>query len=91
MVDVLNSLSPEVKDIIDYKEWSIKNAEGIGMFMERKGRVLPTLCIGEQLCYESVIPTIDELYETLIDNAKSEEQKTILKTSYDEFLEEYNK
>ena len=91
MVDVLNSLSPEVKDIIDYKEWSIKNAEGIGMFMERKGRVLPTLCIGEQLCYESVIPTIDELYETLIDNANTEEQKTILKNSYDEFMEEYNK
>ncbi len=91
MVDVLNSLSPEVKDIIDYKEWSIKNAEGIGMFMERKGRVLPTLCIGEQLCYESVIPTIDELYETLIDNANTEEQKTILKDSYDEFMEEYNK
>ena len=91
MVDVLNALSPEVKEFIDYKEWSIKNPEGIGMFLERKGRVLPTLCINKALCYESVIPTIDELYETLIENANSDEQRETLRKSYDSFMEEYNK
>ncbi|GAB4247943.1 MAG: hypothetical protein Kow00129_08570 [Thermoleophilia bacterium] len=91
MVDVLDSLSPEAKEQIEYKEWSIKNAEGIQMFQARKGRVLPTLCINEALCYESVIPTIDELYETLIEAAKSEEQKQILRDAYDDFMEEYNK
>jgi len=91
MVDVLNTLSPEVKEFIDYKEWSIKNAEGINMFMARKGRVLPTLCIGEQLCYESVIPTIDELYEKLLELANTDEQRRVLQDSYDKFMEEYNK
>ena len=45
MVDVLNTLPDDVKDFIEYKEWSIKNADGINMFVARKGRVLPTLCI----------------------------------------------
>jgi hypothetical protein len=89
MVDVLNTLEPEVKEQIDYKEWSIKNAEGIGMFMERKGRVLPTLCIDKTLCYESVIPTIDELYEKLIELSHDDAQKAILQTAYDKFQAEY--
>src|SRR5660398_232896 len=41
MVDVLKGLPQEVAEIIEYKEWSIKSAEGVGMFVERKGRVLP--------------------------------------------------
>jgi hypothetical protein len=89
MVDVLSTLEPEVKELIDYKEWSIKNAEGIGMFMARKGRVLPTLCIDETLCYESVIPTIDELYEKLIEVAHDDHQRTVLQTAYDKFQAEY--
>jgi len=89
MVDVLNTLEPEAKEQIDYKEWSIKNPEGINMFMARKGRVLPTLCINEQLCYESVIPTIDELYGTLISMAKSDEQRAILQKAFDKFMAEY--
>jgi hypothetical protein len=89
MVDVLSTLEPEVKELIDYKEWSIKNAEGIGMFMARKGRVLPTLCIDEALCYESVIPTIDELYEKLIEVAHDDNQRAILQTAYDKFQAEY--
>ena len=89
MVDVLNTLEPEAREQIDYKEWSIKNADGINMFVERKGRVLPTLCVGEQLCYESIIPQIDELYETLINAANDDEQKAILQKAYDKFMAEY--
>jgi hypothetical protein len=89
MVDVLNTLPDEVKDFIDYKEWSIKNAEGINMFVTRKGRVLPTLCINEACVYESIIPTMDELYETLIGAAKTDEQKAVLQAAYKKFEEEY--
>ena len=89
MVDVLNTLEPEAKDQIEYKEWSIKNAEGINMFVERKGRVLPTLCVGTELCYESVIPQIDELYEKLIAAANDDEQRAIMQKAYDKFMAEY--
>jgi hypothetical protein len=89
MVDVLNTLPPEVKEFIEYKEWSIKNAEGINMFVERKGRVLPTLCINQACLYESIIPTLDELYESLIEGAKSEEQKEVLRRAFEKAQEEY--
>jgi len=28
--------------MIEYQEWSIKNKDGIGKFLELKGKVLPT-------------------------------------------------
>jgi len=89
MVDVLNTLPADVKEFIDYKEWSIKNTEGIGMFMERKGRVLPTLCVNTECVYESIIPTMDELYETLIGAAHSDEQRETLRKAYATAQEEY--
>ncbi len=90
MVDVLNTLPPQVKEFIEYKEWSIKNPEGIQMFMARKGKVLPTLCINEACVYESIIPTLDELYETLIAAAKSDSQRETLRAAFDKAMEEYN-
>jgi hypothetical protein len=90
MVDVLNTLPAEVKDFIEYKEWSIKTPEGIQMFMARKGKVLPTLCINEACLYESIIPTLDELYATLISSAKSDYQRETLATALATAMEEYN-
>lgn len=89
MVDVLNTLPDEVKEFIEYKEWSIKNPEGINMFVARKGRVLPTLCINEACVYESIIPTLEELYESLIAAAKTSNQKDILTHAMKKALEEY--
>ncbi|MCZ7663946.1 MAG: hypothetical protein M5U22_13935 [Thermoleophilia bacterium] len=89
MVDVLNSLPDDVKDFIEYKEWSIKNPEGIQMFMARKGRVLPTLCINEACLYESIIPTLDELYDSLIAAARTSNQKDILSHALKKAMEEY--
>ncbi len=89
MVDVLNSLPNDVKDFIEYKEWSIKNPEGIQMFMARKGRVLPTLCINEACLYESIIPTLDELYDSLIAAARTSNQKDILSHALKKAMEEY--
>jgi len=89
MVDVLKGLPQEVAEIIEYKEWSIKNAEGVGMFVERKGRVLPTLCINEELVFESIIPTFEELYDALLEGAHSDEQKVVLQSAFDEAKKEY--
>ena len=48
------------------------------------------MCINEACIYESIIPTLDELYETLIAAAKSDYQKETLRTAFDKAMEEYN-
>jgi hypothetical protein len=83
MVDVLeNNLRPEAKAVIEYREWSIKNRQGVEIFAARQGKVVPTLCINGEKVFESLIPTLDEIYEGLIARAKSEEQREILKAAW---------
>lgn len=89
MVDVLKTLPDEVTDFIEYKEWSIKNEEGIGKFVERQGRVLPTLCINEKLVFESIIPTSEELYDALKEGARNDEQRETLERAFEKSEEEY--
>jgi hypothetical protein len=79
MVDVLeNNLRPEVKAEIEYREWSIKTREGVQIFGERQGKVVPTLCINGEKVFESLIPTLAEIYEALMTRAKSERQRRVL-------------
>lgn len=54
-----------------YKEWSIKNKEGIGKFPEMKGRVLPTIAIQGDLLFESIIPQYEELIDAMADRAST--------------------
>jgi uroporphyrinogen decarboxylase len=61
MLESVEDLPPDVKNSIEYKEWNIKSKEGIGKFLELKGRVLPTIVINGEKCFESIIPTVDEL------------------------------
>lgn len=83
MVDVLNTFLPaEVRTFIEYKEWSIKTTEGVHMFVERGGKVIPTLCINGRRTHESVIPTLDELYEALARGARTDEQRRVLQAAY---------
>jgi hypothetical protein len=90
MVDVLeNNLRPEAKAVIDYREWSIKTREGVQIFTERGGRVIPTLCINGVKVFESVIPTIDELYEALVAGARDEAQAATLRAAWRRAAEEY--
>ena len=82
MVDVLNTfLPPEVRAFIEYKEWSIKTTEGVHMFVERGGKVIPTLCINGRRTHESVIPTLDELYDELSASARTDEQARVLEAA----------
>jgi hypothetical protein len=63
MMESIAALPKDVQDMIEYHEWSIKNKEGIRKFIEMKGRVLPTICIENDLVFESSIPQ----YEVLMD------------------------
>jgi hypothetical protein len=69
MTEAVAALPREIQDEIVYKEWSIKNKEGIGKFLEMKGRVLPTIAIQGDLLFESIIPQYEELIDAMADRA----------------------
>ena len=76
MMESIAALPKEIQDIIEYKEWSIKNKEGIGKFIEMKGKVLPTIAIQGDLLFESIIPQYEELIDAMADRAPSPELAT---------------
>ncbi len=76
MMESIAALPPEIQDVIEYKEWSIKNKEGIGKFIEMKGKVLPTIAIQGDLLFESIIPQYEELIDAMADRAPSPELAT---------------
>jgi hypothetical protein len=65
MMESIAALPSDVQDMIEYTEWSIKNKDGIGKFMELKGKVLPTICIERDLVFESIIPQYEELIDEM--------------------------
>lgn len=75
MTESIAALPEDVQEMIQYKEWSIKNKEGIGKFLELKGKVLPTICIEEDLVFQSIIPQYEELIDEMAKRAPSEDMK----------------
>lgn len=63
MMESIAAMPGEVQELIHYREWSIKNGEGLERFKALKAKVLPTICIEGEPVFESKIP----LYEELID------------------------
>ena len=75
MMESIAALPDDVQDMIEYKEWSIKNKDGVGKFLELKGKVLPTICIERDLVFESIIPQYEELIDEMAKRAPSEAMK----------------
>jgi len=75
MMESIAALPSDVQDMIVYKEWSIKNKDGIGKFMELKGKVLPTICIERDLVFESIIPQYEELIDEMAKRAPNDEMR----------------
>ena len=76
MMESIAALPDDIQDMIEYSEWSIKNKEGIGKFLEMKGKVLPTICIQGDLVFESIIPQYEELIDEMARRAPNEEMKS---------------
>lgn len=72
MMESIAALPKDVQEMIVYKEWSIKNKDGVGKFMELKGKVLPTICIEKDLVFESIIPQYEELIDEMAKRAPNE-------------------
>ncbi len=75
MMESIAAMPTEVQDMIEYREWSIKNKDGIGKFLELKGRVLPTICIERDLVFESIIPQYEELIDEMAKRAPTPAMK----------------
>ncbi len=67
-------LPEEIKDKIDYHEWSLRNRDGIEMFKKFRARSLPSIAINEELCFESLIPTREELIEAITQELKGPDE-----------------
>ncbi len=72
MMESIAALPDDVQSMIEYTEWSIKNKEGIGKFMELKGKVLPTICIEGDCVFESIIPQYEELIDEMAKRAPTD-------------------
>lgn len=79
MMESIAAMPDEVQKIIEYKEHSIKNKNGIGKFMELKGKVLPSICIEGDVVFPSIIPQYEELIDEMIKRAKTPELAEKLK------------
>lgn len=75
MMESIAALPSDVQEMIVYTEWSIKNKDGIGKFMELQGKVLPTICIEEDLVFESIIPQYEELIDEMAARAPNDAMK----------------
>ena len=75
MMESIAALPDDVQEMIEYTEWSIKNKDGVGKFLELKGKVLPTICIERDLVFESIIPQYEELIDEMAKRAHERRQR----------------
>jgi hypothetical protein len=75
MMESIAALPDDVQAMIEYTEWSIKNKDGVGKFLELKGKVLPTICIERDLVFESIIPQYEELIDEMAKRAHGDAQR----------------
>jgi hypothetical protein len=87
MMESIAAMPQEIQDIIEYKEWSIKNKEGIGKFLELKGKVLPTICIEKDLVFQSIIPQYEELIDEMALRAPTQQMSDKIKSLRDKGFE----
>lgn len=73
MMESIAALPPDIQEMIEYREWSIKTREGIGKFTAMKGKVLPTICIEGDLVFPSRIPQYEELIDEMARRAPTPE------------------
>ncbi len=75
MMESIAALPDDVQDMIEYREWSIKNKDGIGKFMELGVKVLPSICIERDVVFPSIIPQYEELIDEMAKRAPNDDFK----------------
>ena len=75
MMESIAALPSDVQEMIEYKEWSIKNKDGINKFIELGVKVLPSICIERDIVFPSIIPQYEELIDEMAKRAPTDEMK----------------
>jgi hypothetical protein len=78
MLQTLDLLPPEVLDVIERREWTLRTREGVRAFKAFKAKTVPTLCVDGHACFENLIPTTDQLYLAIATAARTDEQKDVI-------------
>lgn len=65
VVEAIACLPAEIQERIEYREWSVLQEEGRRKKGELKARVIPTLALDGELCFEGVLPSMEELEEAI--------------------------
>jgi uroporphyrinogen decarboxylase len=65
MLAAVADLPKEIKDMIDYHEWSLRNREGIDLFKRFNARSLPSIAINGEIRFASIIPTQEDLIKAI--------------------------
>jgi hypothetical protein len=89
MLEAAATLPPEVREIVDLKQWSIRTPEGLMALKVFRVGVIPTLCINGRKCFENRVPAVDELYLALLQAAGTEEQRLTVLDAWSSANEEY--
>lgn len=89
MLSVIDLLPPDVQEIIERREWTLRTRDGLRAFRLLDVRSIPTLCVDGRKCFENQVPTVDELYLALATAARTEEQREVIHRAWSRTNEEY--
>lgn len=65
LVEAVACLPDDIQKLIEYHEWSVLEEDGRRKKKELKAKVIPSLAIDGELCFEGVLPSLEELEEAI--------------------------
>jgi len=75
MVEALHEIDSNVARLLEYHEWSLCTKEGYACACSFHTRATPTVYINGKMRFENIVPTVDQLYEALLHEARTQPQK----------------
>jgi len=76
MAKAVKDLPEDIQKIVDVYEWDMRTREGIQRFRELKAKSLPSIALGGDLVYESLIPMQEELCDEI--NRRYQEKNRVV-------------
>jgi MtaA/CmuA family methyltransferase len=85
MVEAVREVAPHFEGLVEWREHSIKNLEGVTFMSSLFVKNIPTICIDGKICFVSQIPPRNELIRA-IQNRINEKLKIRLRVKQGEIL-----
>lgn|GEM_PF-3274462 len=82
MVEALHELDPMVAELLDYHEWSLCTKEGYDRACSFHTGATPTVYINGKKLFENIVPTVGQLYEALLREARTQPQKKAINDAW---------